>query len=251
MIPKIIHYCWLSKDPIPEAFQEYVASWYELMPDYEFMKWDFSCFDINSSIWVKEAFENKKYAFATDYIRLFALYNYGGFYLDMDVEVLKRFDPMLDLKSVLGWQHGKEGLEVAAFGVEKKSRWIKYCLEYYHNRSFILDDGKFDLEVLPNIVHKTIVKTKYSIVDVDNIKEAKAIETRKNCIPVFSESFFSPKSYSDGKIYLTKDTYCIHHFDGSWVSKMSKLKLSLWRCSPYYIRKIIKLLAKYKNAIKI
>ena len=90
MIPKIIHYCWLSNDPIPEKLQEYMKSWKEKLPDYEFKLWNFDCFDINSSQWVKEAFEAKKYAFAADYIRLYAVYNYGGIYMDMDVEVIKK-----------------------------------------------------------------------------------------------------------------------------------------------------------------
>ena len=91
MIPKIIHYCWLSKDPIPKDMQMFIDGWYEKLPDYEFMLWDFNRFDIHSSQWVKEAFSKKKYAFAADYIRLYALYNYGGIYMDMDVEVLKSF----------------------------------------------------------------------------------------------------------------------------------------------------------------
>lgn len=96
MIPKIIHYCWLSNDPIPEKLQEYMKSWKEKLPDYEFKLWNFDCFDINSSQWVKEAFEAKKYAFAADYIRLYAVYNYGGIYMDMDVEVIKSFNPLLN-----------------------------------------------------------------------------------------------------------------------------------------------------------
>ena len=100
MIPKIIHYCWLSSDPIPLQFEEYIKSWKVHLPDYEFMLWNFDTFDIDESIWVKEAFENKKYAFAADYIRLFAVYNYGGIYLDKDVELLKSFDPFLELNSI-------------------------------------------------------------------------------------------------------------------------------------------------------
>ena len=91
MIPKIIHYCWLSGNPIPKNLEDCMKSWKKKLPDYKFMLWDFNRFDINSSIWVREAFNAKKYAFAADYIRLFALYNYGGIYMDMDVEVIKPF----------------------------------------------------------------------------------------------------------------------------------------------------------------
>lgn len=96
MIPKIIHWCWLSDDPIPDKLQHYMESWKKFLPDYEFIHWNFDRFPKGKSIWVDQAFEAHKYAFAADYIRLYALYNYGGFYLDMDVEVLKSFDTLLN-----------------------------------------------------------------------------------------------------------------------------------------------------------
>ena len=76
MIPKIIHYCWLSNDAVPQELQMYMATWKEKLPSYEFILWNFDRFDINSSLWVRQAFEAKKYAFAADYIRLYAVYNY-------------------------------------------------------------------------------------------------------------------------------------------------------------------------------
>ena len=87
MISKIIHYCWLSNDPIPADLQKCMESWKKYLPDYEFMLWNFERFPKSQSKWVSDAFDNKKYAFAADYIRLYALYNYGGIYLDMDVEI--------------------------------------------------------------------------------------------------------------------------------------------------------------------
>lgn len=116
MIPKIIHYCWLSDDPVPEKLQNYMKSWKKYLPDYEFMKWDFKRFPKDKCAWVSEAFDNKKYAFAADYIRIYALYNYGGIYLDMDVEVLKSFDDLLSLPYFLCCDEDGEGPEVAAFG---------------------------------------------------------------------------------------------------------------------------------------
>ncbi|MFI3262672.1 MAG: hypothetical protein R3Y26_07165 [Rikenellaceae bacterium] len=68
MIPKIVHYCWLSGDPIPQTLKECMKSWKEKLPDYEFMLWDLKRFELEQSLWVKQAFEAKKYAFAADYI---------------------------------------------------------------------------------------------------------------------------------------------------------------------------------------
>lgn len=97
MIPKIIHYCWLSGDMYPDKIKKCINSWKKIMPDYEIMIWDLSRFDINSIVWTKQAYEKKKYAFASDYIRFYALYNYGGIYLDSDVEILRSFNDFLNL----------------------------------------------------------------------------------------------------------------------------------------------------------
>lgn len=78
MIPKVIHYCWLSDEPYPDGILACIYSWKKYLPDYEFKLWNFKCFDIDSSQWVKTAFYAGKYAFASDYIRAYALYNYGG-----------------------------------------------------------------------------------------------------------------------------------------------------------------------------
>lgn len=100
MIPKKIHYCWLSNEPLPAKLQACVESWKKYLPDYEIVKWDLNKFPLEKNIWVRQAFESKKYAFAADYIRLYALATEGGIYFDSDVEVIKPFDDLLDFISV-------------------------------------------------------------------------------------------------------------------------------------------------------
>lgn len=219
MIPKIIHYCWLSKDPIPEFLQKCMDSWKKFLPDYEFICWNFERFDKESSLWVKQAFECKKYAFAADYIRLYALYNYGGIYLDMDVEVVKSFDDFLDLKTMMCWQKDIGGLEVAAFGVEKGEAWLAKCLAYYDNRHFVKENGTFDMKTLPSIVESLLLESKYNLKLVDSLKSAIMAEKNLNTIPIFSCDFFSPKSYITEKLELTNNSTCIHHFAGSWLER--------------------------------
>ncbi len=217
MIPKIIHYCWLSNDPIPERLQLCMSSWSKFLPDYKFLRWDFNQFDKASSLWVSEAYDNKKYAFAADYIRLYALYNYGGIYLDMDVEVLKPYtNEMLDLNTMICWEKDGSGLEVAAFGVEKNSSWVKKCLEYYADRHFVNPDGSFNTKVLPVLIKEILLNKQYNLVPVNSIKESLYVMTDKD-IPVLSCDFFSPKSYVTGKVDITNNTYSIHHFAGSWL----------------------------------
>ena len=180
-----------------------MQSWEKKLPDYELMLWNFDRFDKESNLWVKQAFDNKKYAFAADYIRLFALYNYGGIYLDMDVEVLRDFSPLLDLKTFMCWQNASSespGLEVAAMGVEKGSSWVKLCLNQYKNRPFVTDFG-FDEKTLPHIVEDVLRENNISLKTVHDIAYAKKLE--KNCLPIFSWDFFSPKSFDSGIISMT------------------------------------------------
>ena len=214
MIPKIIHYCWLSDDPVPAELQNYMASWKKFLPDYEFWKWDFTRFPRGTSQWVDEAFDNKKYAFAADYIRIFALYNYGGIYLDMDVEVLKPFDDLLSRREFICWEADHKGPEVAAFGAEPKNFWMETWLKYYENRHFVKSDGKFDVLPLPQVLMKVMANNGW--------KWSKIGESVANSVEIFSSDYFSPKSYQDGKIYLTEKSYCIHHFAGSWLSPKAK-----------------------------
>lgn len=220
MIPKIIHYCWLSNDPIPEFLQKCMESWKTYLPDYQFIHWSFERFDKDSSLWVKQAFENKKYAFASDYIRLYALYHYGGIYLDMDVEVIKSFNPFLSLKTILCYESYPENTypEVAAFGAEKEADWIKECLEYYCNREFITAKGEFNITPLPQVIKKILEKRKYKFIKVSSIDESLNVTKDKN-IGIFTSDYFSPKSYKTNLIKLTQNTICIHHFAGTWTSK--------------------------------
>lgn len=127
MIPKIIHLCWLSGDKFPSDIQTCIDTWHEKLPDYEIILWDRKRFDINSTPWVKEACEAKKYAFAADYIRLYALYNYGGIYLDSDVIVYKSFNNLLHLPYFIG-EDQCSNFEPAIIGTEKKNPWIKCVL---------------------------------------------------------------------------------------------------------------------------
>lgn len=227
MIPKIIHYCWLSEDPIPENIKNYVNSWRKILPDYQFILWNFEKFNINYSTWVKQAYEVKKYAFAADYIRLYALYHYGGIYLDIDVEVVKPFDELLHLPYFIGeenvygnikdveisYKKDNYAIEAATIGAEKGCFWVKKCLEYYNNRKFILASGNFDIKPLPGIM-SNIFNTNYSI---NFINDVELFKNNKNEIYIFPIEFFSPKKWDNPSIFFkTEKTYSIHHFAGSW-----------------------------------
>jgi len=223
MIPKIIHYCWLSEDPMPQELIKCVDTWHKYLKGYWVIKWDFSIFHKGKSRWVDQAFEKRKYAFAADYIRLYALYHHGGIYLDSDVEVLKSFDAFLELDDMICYENSpRKGLEVAAIGVSKNRKWVKQCLDYYSDKSFDLGNGILDTKVMPEVVKDILFHQNWILHDVNSIHDAHGVDTSTE-IAVFPHEFFSPKSYETGEMGITDNTYSIHHFAASWYGIKEKI----------------------------
>jgi hypothetical protein len=221
MIPKIIHFCWLSDDPYPPKIQKCIDSWKKFLPDYEFVHWNFKRFPRGKSKWVDQAFDNHQYAFAADYIRLYALYNYGGIYLDTDVEVVKPFDDLLDLPYFLGAEDTEAGVEPAAFGCEKGWKFLGELFKGYDGKSFIKEDGSFDQTPLPYIFRRYID----AMYEYHPIKSKNEFINDEGIINIFSVDYFSPKTHITHAIKKTNNTYCIHHFAGSWLAKPDNNRL--------------------------
>lgn len=217
MIPKIIHFCWLSGDPYPEKIQTCLDSWKKKLPDYEIWLWDLNRFDINSVTWCKEAFEKKKYAFAADYIRCYALYNYGGIYLDSDVEVIKSYNDLLNLPYFCGLELYERAIEMATFGAEKGFEPFKYIMEYYEKKHFIREDGSLHTDPMPEVVKKAL-KDKYKYLEINDVKD---FVNDKNTICILPKVFFSPGECTT----IDKRTFSIHHFAASWFSP----KYRMWK----------------------
>ncbi len=218
MIPKLIHLCWLSNDPYPPKIRKCLDSWKKYLPDYEIMLWNFDRFDRDESLWVRQAFDARKYAFAADYIRLYALYNYGGIYLDSDVEVLKSFDDLLELPYFVGAEQSGT-IEAAIIGAEKGCDWIKCCLDYYEGRSFVLPDGRLDIRMLPDIMTETIqaFRPLCKLSAGTEISELKRTDMAGQVF-VLPKDYFSPKVFDSRRVFLTPYTYAIHHYQNSWFS---------------------------------
>lgn len=218
MIPKIIHYCWLSGDQFPEKIEHCIKTWRDIIPDYEFVLWDTHRFPLEQSVWVKEAFKAKKYAFAADYIRLYAIYHYGGIYLDCDVEVIKRFDNLLHLPYFIGKEAKDDRVEVAAFGAEKGMAWVKQCMDYYEGRHFKLPDDMADVKVMPDIVHD-VLTPQYTFQSINNLDK---FDSQPQVINVFPNDWFCANVYlrpedERPSYVISERTYCVHHFANSWL----------------------------------
>ena len=215
MIPKKIHYCWFGKGKMPELALKCIESWRVNLPDYELKEWNENSFDINSNFYVKEAYESRKFAFVTDYVRLYALYTEGGIYMDTDVEVLKNLDSFLDLPAFSGFEDNMH-IPTGIMAAEKGSIWAKWQLEYYSGRHFLLPDGTLDLTTNVDIIGGLMEEKGFILKN--------GLYNFQNIITIFPKEYFCPKSHTTGKIELTENTYTIHHFAGSWKSSSDRLK---------------------------
>ena len=196
MIPKIIHYCWMSGEPFPELIQECIDTWKKFLPDYKIIEWNKNNFDVNVSTFTKEAFEAKKYAFVSDYVRLYALYNYGGIYLDSDIKVLKSFNDLLNNKAFSGFE-SKERVGVWLLASEKENPIFKEMLNCYKNKHFIKSDGNLDLE--PNTSLLKPIFEKYGIKFNNQYQ-------KNEYITIYPKDYFCPLDGRTGKINRTTNS---------------------------------------------
>lgn len=226
MIPKIIHYCWLSNDPFPEDTRRYMQTWKEKLPDYEFRLWNFDRFPKEKSLWVSQAFDAKKYAYAADYLRLYALYSEGGIYMDTDVEVVKSFDGFLSLPYMVGTE-GQGWIEAGVFGSEPGADWLADCLAYF-NKPFIKDDGSFDMVTLPQVMNRVIGK-KREIVITDANQIMDEARTNSGSFYLFPKDYFCAKDMGTGVVKKTQNTHSVHHFAMSWIPKKDRWQADLKR----------------------
>lgn len=206
-IPKIIHFFWFSDDPYPEKVQKCIDSWKKYCPDYEIRKWNLSNYDYTVNDYVREAIENGKWQFASDYARADVIYRYGGIYLDTDVEVVKSFDELLCHKSFIGFENPSLVDPGSGFGAVAHNRIIKEFRDLYNDRHFVKKDGTFDVTGCP-IYYTDVLKRKGLKMD----GSYQVIEG----MAVYPFDYFCPHSNASGMIYKKQYTYSVHHHTASW-----------------------------------
>ena len=219
MIPKKIHYCWLGRNKKPELVEKCMDSWSKYALDYEVLEWNednFPFADIKCK-YVKEAIKAQKWAFVTDYMRLYVLKNMGGVYLDTDVELCRSLDEFLNENSFIGFE-SRYTVCTAVIGAEKDSEWLSYLLDQYNDREFCRIDGRYDQT--PN--------TKFIINVLQEIYGLKGNNGDHQVLPcglhVYPSEYFSPKNYATMQMKITENTYAIHHYNATWKSASSKIK---------------------------
>lgn len=204
MIPKIIHYVWVGNNPKPKDIKKCMKTWKKHLKDYKIIEWNESNFDISSHPFVKKAYEAKKWAYVSDYIRMYAIYNYGGIYLDTDVLVLENFDKFLNNKVFVGFERENYPF-TAVFGAEKKNKFIKKLLDYYDN----LDAYNFDFENNNTISVSNILINEYGC-----SKENKE-QLLKDGIKIYKDDILCNPS---------KNSTTVHIFTGTWLEGIKPLK---------------------------
>ena len=212
-IPKMIHYCWFGGNPLPESAIKCINSWKKYFPDYEIKEWNESNFDLNCCDYVKEAYLQKKWAFVSDYARLWILYKIGGIYFDVDVEVISSMDDIISKGPFVAIEkYDKKnslipisaGLGMAAV---PNMKIIKQILNVYKKEHFILENGKQNPKNIINYVTDVFLKNGFN-----NLNEIQKVSD----FTVYPDDFFCPMNYYDGKITITDNTRTIHWYDSSW-----------------------------------
>ncbi len=252
MIPLILHYVWLGGKPLTPLAEDCLASWKAAMPEWEIKRWDETNFDIAAApLYVRQAYEARKYAFVSDYVRLWALEQYGGVYVDTDVKVLKSYEPLLKDTAFIGLEESKVHLPgTCVMGCEAHCKWVKDMLALYDGIEFVRQDGSLDLTTNVERMGERMkkgglnqVESRESRVESKPWKHNQYIEEWG--LRVYTHDYFSPIT-STRVMRKTKNTYSIHYFAESWRDWKKKGSWREWVIT----REIVNALVQMKRFVK-
>lgn len=227
MIPKLIHYCWFGRNPLPKSAIKCIESWKKFLPDYEIKEWNENNFDVNIIPYTKEAYECKKYAFVSDYARFWILYKYGGLYFDTDVEVIKSMDDIIERGPFMGIEvEAKKGNEVPlvapglGLGVNPGLGLYKEILDYYQRLHFLDNNG------LPNQI--TVVKHTTNVLLAHGMKHINELQEVSG-VWIYPRDYFNPLQDSTGELKITNNTRSIHWYTKTWLKKRNPILIWILR----------------------
>lgn len=214
MIPKIIHYCWFGHGELPPLAKKCIASWKEYCPDYKIVEWNEENFDINCCPYVKEAYDNRKYAFVTDYVRLYAMYTQGGVYMDTDVEVVKNLDEFLVNQAFSGFESETQ-IPTGIMASEKGFPLFEKLLAFYDGKHFLNKDGT--LNTTTNVTTITDILSKEGFVPNGQFQTVKGFA-------LYPRDYFCPLDDATGVLHKSENTATIHWFNKSWIPQHLRIR---------------------------
>lgn len=218
---KYIHLVWFGNNPLPRLAKKCIASWKKYLPDYEIIEWNENNVDLNECPFIKEAYENKKWAFVADYVRIKAIYEYGGIYFDTDMMITKNIDFLLDKETFLGVEDSMM-VNAAVWGASKpKSYFAKRMLDYYQSQEHFNLNDMYKMSI-PRIITKILDEFDFD----PSIDEVQVLHKD---IYVYPRSYFYPLSYDFKDNKFDENTCMIHYFDASWISKKEQIEMKMIR----------------------
>lgn len=232
LIPPIIHYCWFGHGELPDLYKKCIESWRKFCPDYEIKEWNESNCDINETVFTKQAYEVKKYGFVPDYFRLKIIYEYGGIYLDTDVELLRNIDDLRYNKAYCGLEFPGELNLGLGFGAIKGNSIIKLWLERYKTMKFILPDGSLNETISP-IYQTEDLKNNFGF------RNGNILQKVDN-MTIYPIEVLSPKNAYTGILNISENSYACHHYDGSWANEELKQQTIMRKNAAQRIYQMIK-----------
>lgn len=209
-IPKTIHYCWFGRNPKPAIIKKCIRSWRRYCPDYEIIEWNEDNYDLACApMYVKQAYEAGKWAFVTDYVRLEVLSEFGGIYMDTDVELVKPLDPFLQFECFIGFQHERYVATGLVTGATAHHPLIEENKSIYLDMSFQDEDDSHQLIVCQEYT-TNILKSRGLVVPCTG--QVQIVDG----IHVFPPEYFCPYDHRNFTMNRTNNTVAIHHFASSW-----------------------------------
>ena len=225
IIPKIIHYCWFGRNPLPESAKKCIASWRKYLPDYEIKEWNEDNFNVNIIPYTRDAYQAKKYAFVSDYARFWILFHYGGVYFDTDVEVIKPLDDLLEDGAFMGWETpSSDGAYKIApgLGLAAPAQFPLYkeILGGFERLDFHLANGGLNpYSMIPMVTD--ILSRKGLQLDGNTQKVAGVM--------IYAPAYFCPMNAVSGQVLITPKTYTIHWYTMSWLPKHRQWRVKMMR----------------------
>ena len=214
LIPHIIHYCWFGHNEMSKKTRQNIDDWKKNNPRFRFIEWNEENFDISSACnFVKDAYKAGEMAFVSDYVRLYAIYNYGGVYLDTDVKLIKPLENVINMfpNGYMGFEDENKINSGLGFGSPKGNEIIKKMINYYNRLTFNL--SKMDSQACP-VINSLVLKNEGIILN-NKIQQV-------NGFKILPTDFLCPKSVYEGSFNLTNNTISIHEYNASWMNRRKK-----------------------------